>query len=202
MENNINLKELWNTQPVPEADQIDLLKRVEKHKAEGLKKIFLLNVLLLVTILFLVLIWINFEPQLRTTKIGLILIIVTMAMALVFQNRMIPLYTKTEEVQSNTDCLQTLLKIKNKERMFETTIVSLYFLLMFVGMALYLYEYTLLMPLWWGVFAYSMVTLYMGINWFVLRPKIIKKNREKTDGLIRQLEKVRLELNKSSNKEI
>lgn len=202
MENNINLKELWNTQPVPEADQIDLLKRVEKHKAAGLKKIFLLNVLLLATILFLVLIWINFEPQLRTTKIGLILIIVTMAMALVFQNRMIPLYTKTEEVQSNTDCLQTLLKIKNKERMFETTIVSLYFLLMFVGMALYLYEYTLLMPLWWGVFAYSMVTLYMGINWFVLRPKIIKKNREKTDGLIRQLEKVRLELNKSSNKEI
>lgn len=191
MENKLNLKELWNTQPVPDADKSDLLKKVEKHKAAGLKKIFLLNGLLFATIVFVVLIWIYFKPQLLTTKIGIVLSILPMIIALVFQNRMIPLYKKTDENQSNADYLENLVKIKNKESTIQTTIMNVYFILLSAGIGLYMYEYTALMPLVWGIFSYSIVVLWFGFNWFVLRPKVIKKNRHKIDSLIGQLEKIK-----------
>ncbi|MEO7313796.1 MAG: hypothetical protein ABIW47_01325 [Ginsengibacter sp.] len=191
MENNINLKDLWNTQPVPEVDQSALLKRVQKHKAAGLKKIFLLNGLLLGTILFVVFISIYFKPQLWTTKLGIFLTILPMVIALLFQNRMIPLYKKTDEEQSNADYLDNLLKIKSKEKTIQTTIMSVYFFLLSAGISLYMYEYTLLMPGVWALIAYGIVSIWIGFNWFVLRPKVIKKNQEKTDELIRQFEKIK-----------
>lgn len=193
MENNINLKELWNTQPVPESDQSGLVKKIEKHKATGLKKVFLLNVLLLGTITFVVLIWIYFKPQLWTTKIGIVLTILPMVIALIFHNRMIPLYKKTDESQSNADYLNNLLEIKSKENTIQTTIMNLYFSLLSAGFLLYLYEYTALMPFYWGIFAYAIVVLWIGFNWFVLRPKVIKKNRDKIEDFIKQLENIRSE---------
>ena len=202
MKNNINLKELWNHQPVPATDQSDLFKRVEKHKAAGLKKIFLLNAFLLATIAFVLLIWIYFKPQLWTTKIGIVLIILPMVIALIFHNRMIPLFKKTGEDQSNADYLDNLLQMKSKENTIQTTIMNVYFLLLSVGIGLYMYEYAALMPLGFGLFTYGIVVIWFGFNWFVLRPKIIKKNREKTDGLIRQLETIRLGLQEASGKEV
>lgn len=193
MENNINLKELWNHQPVPETDQSGILKKIEKHKAAGLKKVFLLNVLLLATITFVVLIWIYFKPQLWTTKIGIVLTILPMVIALIFHNRMIPLYKKTDEGQSNADYLRDLLKIKSKESYIQTTILNLYFILLSVGIGLYMYEYVALMPLIFGLFSYVIVVLWFGFNWFVLRPKIIKKNGEKIEDFIKQLENIRSE---------
>lgn len=194
MKNNINLKELWNHQPIPEADQAGLVKKIEKHKAAGLKKIFLLNALLLATIIFVVLIWIYFKPQLWTTKIGIIITIMPMVIALIFHNRMIPLYKKTDESQSNADYLYDLLEIKSKENTIQTTIMNVYFMLLSVGIGLYMYEYVASMPLGFGLFSYVIVVVWFGFNWFVLRPKIIKKNQEKTDSLLRQLEKIRLGL--------
>lgn len=58
------------------------------------------------------------------------------------------------------------------------------------------------MPLGFGLFSYVIVVIWFGFNWFVLRPKIIKKNREKTDNLIRQVEKVKLGLKDVSGSEI
>ena len=191
MESNINLKELWKKQAVPEADPSEIVKKIKKHKTAGMRKIILLNVLLSGTIIFVVFIWILFKPQLLSTKFGIILTILPMVIALVFQNRMIPLYTKMDEGESNADYLNNLLEIKRKESFIQTTIMNMYFGLLSAGFLLYLYEYTALMPIYWGIFAYAIVVLWTAFNWFVLRPKVIKKNREKIDSLIRQLEKIR-----------
>ena len=104
---------------------------------------------------------------------------------------MIPLYKKTDEGQSNADYLDDLLKIKSKEVYIQTTIMNVYFMLLSVGIGLYMYEYVALMPLGFGLFSYVIVLLWFGFNWFVLRPKIIKKNREKTDDLIGQFENIK-----------
>lgn len=198
MENNINLKKLWNTQPVPEAGQSDLVKRIEKHSAKGLMRIILLNGMLLATILFVVFVWIYFKPQLWTTKIGIILAILPMVMALIVHNRMIPLYKKTAEDQSNADYLNNLLEIKSKESYIQTTIMNVYFMLLSAGIGLFMYEYTTLMPWGWGMFSYAIVVIWIGFNWFVLRPKVIKKNRLKIDDLIGHLEKIRSGINAAS----
>ncbi len=104
-----------------------------------------------------------------------------------------PLYKKANEGQSNAEYQENLLKIKMEEGRIQTTIMTLYFILLSAGIALYMYEYTSYMPFRWGIFSYSIVVLWICFNWFVLRPKVIKKNREKTDELIGQLEKIRSE---------
>lgn len=194
MENNINLKVLWNQQAVPPANQSDIFRKIEKHKSAGLKKMILLNSLLFLTIVFVILIWIYFKPQLWTTKIGIILAILPMVIVMIFSNKIIPLYRKTSSIQSNSDYLHNLLEIKNKESYMQTKIMNLYFILLSAGIGLYMYEYTSRMLLGWGIVVYVVVGMWIALNWFVLRPRIIRKNTGKVNDLVQQLEKVKEQL--------
>ena len=194
MEDNINLKALWNQQAVPPANQSDIFRKIEKHKSAGLRKMILLNSLLLLTIAFVVFIWIYFKPQLWTTKIGIVLAILPMVIVMIFSNMIIPLYRKTSSIQSNSDYLHNLLEIKNKESYMQTKIMNLYFILLPTGIGLYMYEYTAKMPSIWGIVVYGVVGMWFALNWFVLRPKIIRKNTGKVNDLVQQLEKVKSQL--------
>ena len=194
MENNINLKALWSQQAVPPANQSDIFSKIEKHKSAGLKKMILLNSLLFLTIVFVILIWIYFKPQLWTTKIGIVLAILPMVTVMIFSNRIIPLYRKTPGIQSNSDYLHNLLEIMNKESYMQTKIMNLYFILLPIGIGLYMYEYTAKMPSVWGIVVYGVVGMWFALNWFVLRPKIIRKNTGKVNDLVQQLEKVKEQL--------
>ena len=194
MENNINLKALWSQQAVPPANQSDIFSKIEKHKSAGLKKMILLNSLLFFTIVFVILIWIYFKPQLWTTKIGIVLAILPMVTVMIFSNRIIPLYRKTPGIQSNSDYLHNLLEIMNKESYMQTKIMNLYFILLPIGIGLYMYEYTAKMPSVWGIVVYGVVGMWFALNWFVLRPKIIRKNTGKVNDLVQQLEKVKEQL--------
>lgn len=196
MKNNINLKKLWNEQVVPSSNQSELFRRIEKHKASGFKRIIFLNATLLLTILLIVFIWIYFDPQLWSTKIGIVLIILSMIIALIFSNKTIPLYKRIKEdkIQSNYNYLKNLLEIKSKESYIQTKIMNLYFAMLSIGIGLYMYAYTSMMPPLWAIVAYIVVLLWIGFNWFVLRPKIIKKNTRKIDSLIQQLKKIQSQL--------
>ncbi|MDR0680733.1 MAG: hypothetical protein LBG15_02605 [Dysgonamonadaceae bacterium] len=194
MRTNIELKELWRKQTVPAVNLADLLIRIENYKTSGLKKIILLNALLVLTVFFVIFIWIYFNPQLLSSKIGIILTILPMIITIVFNKNTIPLYIKTDKSQSNVDYLNNLLEIKEKESYIQTKIMNLYFILLSTGIGLYMYEYTLMRSLIWGIVAYAAVLLWIGFNWFVLRPKIIRRNEQKIIDLIQQLEKVKSQI--------
>ena len=63
MESNIDIKELWNRQAVPVADQSEILNKISRFRKSGLKKGIFLDVILVLTILFMIFIWIYFKPQ-------------------------------------------------------------------------------------------------------------------------------------------
>lgn len=52
MESNIDIKELWNRQTVPAADQSEILNKISRFRKNGLKKGIFLDVILVLTILF------------------------------------------------------------------------------------------------------------------------------------------------------
>lgn len=198
MENKVDLKSLWSSQPVPRADQAAIFKKIDKYKRSGLVKTLFLNACLALTIVAVILIWIYFQPRFLTTKLGIILVVLAMIMVMVFNAKIIPLYKRGDDSRSNLDYLNIMLKIKTRTHFIQTRIMSIYFLILSAGMALYLYEYTVRMKPLWAITAYSIVFIWIGFNWFVLRPRIIKKNTAKMEALVAELKALKEQFTSST----
>jgi amino acid permease len=76
----------------------------------------------------------------------------------------------------------------------QTTMLNLYFILLFAGICLYMYEYTSRMKFIYAVTAYVVTLAWIAINWFYLRPKTIKKQQAKINGLIDKFEEINNQL--------
>ena len=190
MGNHIDIRELWNKQMVPVVDQSDIFGKIESFRKKRIRRTIILNVVLLLTILFIIFIWVHFKPQLMSTKIGIILSVLPMGMVLVFNNGLTSLYRKIDEKQSNMDYLNALLEVRSREYIMQTKLMNFYFILLSAGIGLYMYEYTLNRSLIFGVAAYSVVLLWIVFNWFFLRPRMIEKNKRKMEDLIRQIKRL------------
>lgn len=196
MKNNaeINIKDLWNGQTVPEGNSSKLFKEISRFRRRGMGKVILLNILLLLTIFFVVFVWIYFKPQLITTKIGILLSILPVCMVLVCNCRLLPLYKRIDESSSNFDYLNDLLAISVREEFMHTKIMNIYFVLLSSGIGLYMFEYVVNGTWISAIAKYASFLLWCAFNWFVLRPLIIKKNRRKREGLIKQVERIKRQL--------
>jgi hypothetical protein len=188
MSSNINFNELWAKQKTGEPNKEDLLSKINKFKKSNLKRLITTNFILIVTSLFTIFIWAYYQPQMITTKIGIILTILSMVIFVIAYNQSFALFRKTTNTLSNSDYLKNLLAIKAKQQFMQTTMLSLYFVLLSTGIGLYMYEYAQLMSLFWGIFAYLVTSIWVLFNWFYLRPKQIKKQQSKVDEIISKLE--------------
>ncbi|HEY4617818.1 MAG TPA: hypothetical protein VIH09_06450 [Flavobacterium sp.] len=195
MSDNINFKDIWAKQTSVAPNSEILISEIKKMKQSNLRKLVLTNLLLIATSIFIILIWIYFQPQLITTKIGIMLIILAMVIFLFAYNKSYSLFKSHMNSQSNSDYLKDLLAIKAKQRFMETTMMNLYFILLSLGIALYMYEYTQRMSTFWGIFTYAITSIWILFNWFYLRPKQIKKQRAKLDAIIAKFEMVNNQLN-------
>ena len=172
----------------------EVFKKIEIYKNSKRKKAVMLNVLLFFTILFILFIWIYFKPQFIRTKIGIVLTVIAMILVIFFNSKMKDTFSKINENQSNFDYLNNLKSIKIQENYLQTKIMSVYFVLLSLGIVLYIYEYLSMMkPIVQSVF-YLALILWIGFNWFVLRPRIIKKNQRQINDLIGQLERIENQL--------
>jgi Flp pilus assembly protein TadB len=197
MDNNIDFKDLWKKQTVSQPNIDELLSKLKQFKRGSLKKLILTNILLIATSAFIVFIWYHYQPEYISTKIGIILTVLAMAMYLFVYNKLAMFYKSIDSTQSNNDYLQKLISIKTKQQFLQSTILSLYFILLGTGLCLYMYEYTLKMSLFWGIFTYVIMLFWIGIVWFYLRPKEIKKQNTKINNLISRFEEINNQLKRN-----
>lgn len=188
MNSNINFNELWAKQKTAEPNIEDLLSKINKFKKSNFKRLIITNILLITTALFIIFIWVYYQPQMITTKIGIILTILSMVIFVIAYNQSFALYRKTTNTLSNSDYLKNLLDIRAKQQFMQTTMLSLYFVLLSTGIFLYMYEYVKRMTPFWGIFAYGVTSVWVLFNWFYLRPKQIKKQQSKLDEIISKFE--------------
>jgi small-conductance mechanosensitive channel len=195
MDNNqpINFKELWNKQVTPAPDQQDLFNKISKEKKSRLKKVIVMNVTMLFTAAFIILIWIYFQPRFVTTKIGIFFILFAMLMMILFTNKTVPLYKQLKPDESNAQYLDVFKRIKSREAFIQTTVLGLYFVILSVGLLLYMFEYASRMQLHWAIIYYVLFLAFVAFNWFYLRPKMIKKNMTKIDSIIEKISKIKEE---------
>jgi len=193
-DNNIDFKDLWKKQSVSQPDMKDLLARITKFKKAGLRSLWIVNILLLATCMFIVCIWIYYQPQFISTKIGIVITILAMVIYLFTYNKLLSKYKNIEATQTNQEYLQNLIIIKKKQQFLQTKMMTFYFLVLTVGICLYMYEYASRMTLLGAGLTYGITLSWMLFNWFYLRPKQVKKQQEKINSLIEKFEEVNNQL--------
>lgn len=199
MNPNINFNELWAKQKTGEPDIEDLLSKMNTFKKSNLKKLIITNLLLITTSLFIILIWVYFQPQMITTKIGIIVTILAMAIFVIGYNQSFVLFRKQTNALSTTEYLKDLLAIKAQQEFMQTTMLNLYFVLLSTGIGLYMFEYTVRMTAFWGIVAYGITSIWILFNWFYLRPKQIKKQQSKLDEMIGKFEELHEQLTQNES---
>ena len=190
METNIDLKKIWNQQMV-ETPKVEILyAKANKLKSRNFLQLIVVNITLLLTITFIGFIWYYYQPELVTTKIGIILTILAMIIFLLPYYKQLSLLSKTKTEPNSKEYLQQLIKLKEKQTFQQTTMLSIYFIILSLGIGLYLFEYVSRMTITWGIITYAITILWFAINWFYIRPKAITKQNAKLNKLLVEFKKL------------
>jgi len=190
MSNDIDFKKIWDKQEVKIPEVKDLYSKAKRFKRNHFHKLIMVNILLLVTSISIVFIWYYYQPELVTTKIGIILTILAMIVFLLPYNKQLSILSKYKTEPNNKEYLQQLIELKEKQKFQQTTMLSIYFIALSLGIGLYLFEYVLKMTITWGIITYITTILWFAINWFYLRPKAITKQNTELNKLLVAFEKL------------
>lgn len=189
-----NFRELWSGQKAEQPEAADLLVKVNKYKKSGRLKIILTSITLIITSLTMILIWYYYKPEFLTTKIGILLMISAMGIFVYSLSQSFGALKENKAAISNQEYLKNLLTIKEKQQYIQTTMLNLYFILLSIGIALYMIEPVSQMSLLWAVFAYGMTALWVLFNWFYIRPRQMKKQQSKINEVIAKFENIQSQL--------
>ena len=146
MKNNIDINEIWKNQQIIELNLLEFIKSANGIKSRNLKNIIFVNIIVLSTSIFIIFIWICFQPKLVTTKIGIVTTIIAMLIYAIAVNKTISINKEKFNVD-NKQYLKQLINLKNKQRFLQNTMLKVYFILFSVGLCLYLIKYVQLMNL-------------------------------------------------------
>jgi TRAP-type uncharacterized transport system fused permease subunit len=188
MSNNIDFKELWNRGEASAPDVSEIFAKADQLNRKTRNKIWRGNILLSLTVAFMIFIWWYYQPQLITTKIGLTLVIIAIVVFLATTNQMFPLLAKTSVETDSRHFLEQMLRIKHKQEFLNKTMLTGYFILLSLGIFLYMIEYAGRGSLTFQLSAYGITFAWIAFNWFYIRPKTVKKQQSAINDIINRLE--------------
>jgi Flp pilus assembly protein TadB len=195
MSTEMDFKSLWNKQSTSDMpDTKELFSKADGIKKKTRNKLIGLNLALLVTTAIMVYMWFNIDNERLTTKIGLILIVVAMVSYLAVSNQIMPLLFKSDFETSSQEYLNQLIRIKRKQDFLNKVMINIYFILLAVGLALYMLQFVARMNVVWAV-TYVVLTFgWIGFAWFYMRPRGIRKKAKALNDMIEKLEEVNRQL--------
>jgi len=184
MDDNEDFRELWKKQSATPVSTDELFQKVKKLRSASYLRLVLTTAAFSLTSIFIIWIWIHFDPQMWTTKYGIILVILAMAIFGYSYNRQYPVLKQLEVSKNNAEYLDGLIALKSKQQHLQSTMLNLYFAMLFLGICLYMVEYTMRMTAFWAIFTYTVTIAWIAFNWFYIRPRTIRKQQAKIDELI------------------
>ncbi len=194
MKTEMDLKELWQKQPVDEKPDVKLLL----NKASNITKRWRIKLILQNIVLFgstAVIIKAGIiNHTLVTTKIGAVMMILAMLSYLVVYNQIIPVLFKSNMQSSIQDYLNQLLRIKRKEDFVNKVMINIYFTLLTVGLAIFLLQFLKTASLLFGVIFCTITFGWMGFAWFYARPYGVKRKQKPLLDMITRLEEMNRQL--------
>src|SRR6201985_2364240 len=124
--NNINFNELWAGQKTSAPNTEDLFLKINRFKKDTIKKLLFTNIMLAATTAFIIFVWVHYQPEFLSTKIGIVLTILAMMLYILVYNKSYSLLKKADAAQSNSEHLKNLLSLKARQQFMQTTMLNLY----------------------------------------------------------------------------
>lgn len=197
MDNFNELKSLWQqteSKRLPSA--ADLVLAVEQTRKKMLLKNILGGVSLSLTFFIIAFIGLYYDFQLWTTRIGIMITLLSICLGIFFNSSLAKLLLKKPSaIADNKSYLDQLKQIRKKQHQYQTTGISAYFLLLSLGIYLYMYEFAR-RDVMFGIIIYSVTTAWFAFNWFYTRKKAIAKQELQINMQIETIEKLMVELAK------
>ncbi len=195
MDSNTDLKELWSRQAGTVPDSKEIFEKANKYKKEHMMLLIRTNILLVLTSAFIAWVVYSARPQMISTRIGSVLVIMAMLVYLGVYNRMIPLLKNVSHDTSSQEYLQNLLKLNAKQKFLQSTMMNMYYILLSTGVFLYMIEYVLKMKAVWGILTYVLTFAWLVFSWFYFRKRAIRKQEKAMNELIEKFGDLERQLN-------
>ena len=189
MQNFDELKNIWQqADPIALPSAKDILQEAEKAHRKIKAKIITGIVTLTFTFIYICFIAWYYNFDCITTKIGIILTLLAVVTGIVFNTQLASLLSKKADTTlDNNHYLGQLILFRNRQRFIQTKGISLYFVLLTVGILLYMYEFAS-RDFTFGVIVYSITLGWIVFSWFFLRKKAIAKQGKLINEQIARIE--------------
>ena len=191
------IKDRWQNQPeaqIPDVAAIE--KAVNKNRRQMIAKNVISLVTLGGTLVFIGYIGIVVDFKFLTTRLGIVLIMISIMAALVVNSQLLMLILKGKDTAlDNQEYLQQLIRYQNKQRFFQTKGMLVYYALMTIGFVFYLYEFYARNAMF-GLAAYALTLSWIAFAWFYIHPKAVQKQEKKINDMIEQIKSVSAQLDK------
>jgi uncharacterized integral membrane protein len=190
-----DIKNIWRNQKdanVPPVD--DIIKKIKKDRNKIMLKNIFSSILLLLTLAVVTAVLFAYDFEYATTRLGIVIVILAIIGALFMNTQLLRIISGRIDDSSDTSSyLNELIRYRHMQRIIHTKGITIYFLVLTMGMMLYLFEFAVRNKIF-GIAAYSLTLGWIAFVWFYLRPRTIKKQEARINGLIKQAETISQQL--------
>lgn len=192
MNDNIDFKELWQRQETATPDVRQLIKKTKNLKRKNSMMFILMNVLMISGFIFLVFIALPSVVS-PVARIGAFLILVSMLLPVLTSAPVLSSLAKIDTDADTNTHLGHLINYKEKLSFFQMKVLNIIFILLSIGFLLFFVDATYTTA---NMIAFALTFLWIGFNWFFMRPRIIRKRQGEVDELISKFKAIKQQLEK------
>jgi hypothetical protein len=196
MKNFEEIKDLWhNTAPQKDLPALsEIISKIESTRKKIMRKNLISTIILCLTFIFIVWIGFKYDFEFITTKIGLMLVLISIAFGIFCNFKLINRLSGKIDITSDTKSyLQQMLTFRNKQRVIQTKGMMIYFIILTSGLILYEIEFAV-RDLTFGIVYYACTLGWMAFVWFYLRKKTIAKQDKQINEQITMIENLSADL--------
>lgn len=187
-----NYKATWLQQVVQEKPSSDFIIH-ETKRVSTTNKLNLIVGLLSIGLagVFIAGLFIYIPMTSMYTKCGLGILILAALLVILYSRNLLNRWFKTPNSTATTkEYLHQLTQIKTIQTKYQSVTISIFLILLMLGIGLTTFEYILLIKTSYAVIYYAFMVLWFGFNWFYLRPKVIARQQLELDNLTSVLENI------------
>jgi hypothetical protein len=194
MSNNIDLQALWQQQATAAPPDIKAaLANAAGLQRKTRRKMIFTNITLLLTSIYLLVIGYFYHPTLLSVA-GIAVAILAMIICMYYTYEIARLLAVNDVDKSIAEHLQQMLVFKQKQDFLQTKVMSAYFFLLSLGLAMYMTGPAARMNMIWRIAVYGITAAWVAFNWFYTRPRRIRKQKAELNAVIEKLEAVNKQL--------
>lgn len=191
METFDDLKDKWKkATPYQTLFPQDVIKNTMYYKKKQTMRIIYSIIMLIGTCLVMGYIFMNYEALYVTTYWGIGLAALAAIGAIIWQSLMVSFLAKPVDLLADNKAFLRHWQSYQRRLIWGQGIgISVYFILLSLGLALYLFEFA--QRNWsYGIVFYLVTFVWIALNWFYFRPRIIKKQTAKLDSVLDEAKRI------------